>query len=1563
MSTSRPESQHPPQSGRKRSNTVQSHYKHAPPVTALAPPLKQGDFKLLITWVHDMKDSPSVVLNQSHWPGVSEGDIIQISAHVPGVITSGLLFIVPKDEVVKHQLQISVPRPMAEKLNLRNNGEVVLTKVDKDEWSADFVEFTFQDQYLGRNEMWRLDQYLVGQCVFVDQEISFVGTAVVNVHAIYIAGKKTSTAYVTSRTKMVYRSLSAKATLFIQVCRELWEFAGDGERYNEKIVHSFLPALFAKWREAGTTHIVTIVLISRVFYDQSEVDYAAGPLRRDEDGRWYKDFFKVITDLEVVYDWKPTLITLKDSFWAFQRDILLTHHYHRAGLFAPLETPDNVRLVGRLSYAHDGPVLEALNLSFNPMETHYIDRSLSLTGSATIIITPGTGYYRVSKQLLRLTTTRILDQGFAIELVSLNKPPLHQSPIFSFTGTEPVQRPEGVVRPSSLRLMDTLWGDDDEHGEKNDRKRGKFWWEPFWMSVSFWDKQMDLPFRQDRFVARAKMHEIEMLGLLDHDVLSGIELPFLPEHDSFLESSSASDSHARKPRPITQAEADKFDLDIFSDFQTEPLKPQSSTQNSLTSSAGSLRSGIEALKRSFSTRTAESLTQRIPHIEDAPRRIVSHLPAVEDVPPAASGSNQRQALTEQSGAPSTSPSQSSMRSGRSNVSTSSKTGSTTVVGESSRSSSVTRPLLKGATKFTPTWFWNTFSRSGPSLPETSAVSAEGLTNPKSFESPSSSAPISTGKTIPAASKELPVERTPKPMFISNAAVRARTAGTGRNLDEEILFTHRGSVNRNSPLNTPPREGMEAALGGKRRSGNHSSYMSMIGSSSSPVLRTNPLRPLAAVPSNLAYLASRWQHMFPEPLSKHDIKWKAMVSPGCLPLTVEYFPNSTTLDTKYDLFPYDFVVDPPEMRSFLVRPPTVHSHHPEAIRRSWALVVMRVMVALRLAQGFQLVVRSGKPQNLASETNSPSTTLRRTSSYIVPDDLTPRPAGAPEVLQSPDDPVYLSMSNEMHRIAYSGDTIQVRRYVRRMPRTRPFDYQCLIWPKTGVGYTELKTSFVPHGLEGYGWNRLDMLVAGYESQFNDALRYWRTRFVVIPTYEPPMTTTGPLGEKLDDEEIRLLGMEKLAEQFSKVRWVSSEEKAKQHAPVRFIFTDLGPTQCVLDETIIAQLDDIHAAGPLKKKVRSEKDIAETSLAALAKAMRDDDGVLMKDRRWHGRTYSNAFTGSDLVSWLVREFRDVPTREQATEWGSKLQDQGLFEHCRGAHGFLDGHYFYALRGEYLVPMTPRGGWFRSTKHVIGEENLLRSGGQTRSPMTKRTRKKLILSQSMVIDVDLNKKSSQAETVMLHHDIIHNASTCFHFELQWIGTTARCIDDILRQWNRAIEKYGLRLVEAYVTQISDIRDRNPFQSCFPIPLALEPPTVHDLQSTVNEGTQVAHYFESALLRKLGYVLDIEGRSSYPDRVEVVYSYRRAPFKYSQWVHRSGVAFVQVLGGTDGFLFLTNRLLAPGKFGPASKQQRSGAAAEEVRKQLQQACSDVEGLSQFYRDELAGLDIGLEEPPPLLI
>lgn len=1481
---------------------------------------------------------------------------------------SRFLFLAPtEDPSIRPQLQISLPKPVAEAFAIRNNTEVTVTKVDRVECQVDYLELIFQDQYLGRNDMWRLSEQLSGHCVFLGQEVTFIGSVAAKVDAIYVGGQKVSSGFVTASTKAIYRSLSAKFTIFIQVCRELWEFSGDGERCNEKIVHSFLPELFTKWKEAGTNHTVTIVLISRVFYDRTEVDYAEGPLLQDEDGRWHKDFYKVITDLEVLYDWQSTLVSLKDSFWAFQRDILLAHHYHRTWTtaFDPTGAHGEVRLVGQLSFAHDGPLLEALNMALNPTETHYIDRSLSLTGSSTIVITPGTGYYRVSKQLLRLTSTRMLDQGFGIDLVSLAKPPLHRSPIFSFRGVEPeLFRVEKLGRYGS-RALDPLWGGDDAPTDCIGREKKTFWWEPFWIGISFWDKQMDLPLREDRFVARAKMHEIQMLGLLDHDVLSSIEVPYLPEqYASLLDHSRVGNFEAFVS---AKRDAEKFDTDIF-EFNDHEVRPLSSNRTSGVSIGGVTpmpSSTRIADKRAVAQHRTSHPPSNFHPIEESPRpseRVPLPVPRNEKGLLVASLSTSSEL--------STSPSQASIRSNRSNRSDAST--SSTQGNRSSQRGSTS--LLRS--KITP-WLFNPF-RSGPSQAVTSTVSVSGESTPVQSAHRPSTPLLPT--TVAGTEKKSPAPQphtvsplmapadtwsSPRPMPIKGVPNSRRS----KVLDDTAPMTHSPLAKyAQSPMNTPPRD---ESLFEKRRSIVHGSSAFLLASSSPSVLLT-PSGPRIPVSFSDLSLARRWLHMFPHPVFKHDIKWRSMVTPGCLPLTTEEFPSTSELETSYDVFSYDFVVEPPETRSFLVRPPALQSHNPDEVRRAWALVVMRGMIALRLAQGFQIVLR---PANSPAYDPEPDPrALRRSKSYVSDEDITPRPSGAAEALRAQADPVYLSMSNEIHRIAYTGEAIQVRRYVRRMPPTHPLRYKCLVWPKLGAGYTELSLSFAYHGLENYGWNRLDMLVAGYEQQFNESLRYWRTRFVVIPTLEPPTYTGnigGSVGDKLNEEEIRILGIEKLTEMFSRVRWQPSDERALGPAPsVRLLVTDVGPAAMVLDDHLMARLNEIHAAGPLRKKMKSERDIADMSLAAIAKAMREEDGIPIKEHRWQRHRYPDSFLGFEFVNWVVREFRDVSTRDQATEWGAKLQEQGLLEHSTGRHGFFDGHYFYRLKGEYAIASTPKGGWFRSKPLAQTADDAPRSGHYPSSlprNIVKKSKKRIILSQSMVIDMDPNKKSDQAETVILHHDLIHNPATIFHFELHWIGTAARCIEDMLRVWTRTIERYGLTLVEAYVSPISDIADRNPFQSCFPVRLAVQPPIVVDIEKRVPEHRQgeAAHYFEYSLLRRFGFVLDIEATNSYPAHVDAAYSYRRAPFAYSQFVHRSGVAFVQVLGGTQGFLFLTNRLMGSGRIGAnpvgVGKAPRPAAGAEELRIRLQAFCADKEALVKFYDEELAQL-VQVPDEPPLL-
>ena len=99
----------------------------------------------------------------------------------------------------------------------------------------------------------------------------------------------------------------------------------------------------------------------------------------------------------------------------------------------------------------------------------------------------------------------------------------------------------------------------------------------------------------------------------------------------------------------------------------------------------------------------------------------------------------------------------------------------------------------------------------------------------------------------------------------------------------------------------------------------------------------------------------------------------------------------------------------------------------------------------------------------------------------------------------------------------------------------------------------------------------------------------------------------------------------------------------------------------------------------------------------------------------------------------------------------------------------------------------------------------------------------------------------------------------------------------------------------------------------------------------------------------MDVESQDSYSDQVEVFYSYRRSSYKYTQFVHRSGAAFVQVIGGQEGFRFLTNRLLAPGRLGGARNRTTLSQVADDIRDALHAFCSDPAALATFYNETMA--------------
>lgn len=134
----------------------------------------------------------------------------------------------------------------------------------------------------------------------------------------------------------------------------------------------------------------------------------------------------------------------------------------------------------------------------------------------------------------------------------------------------------------------------------------------------------------------------------------------------------------------------------------------------------------------------------------------------------------------------------------------------------------------------------------------------------------------------------------------------------------------------------------------------------------------------------------------------------------------------------------------------------------------------------------------------------------------------------------------------------------------------------------------------------------------------------------------------------------------------------------------------------------------------------------------------------------------------------------------------------------------------------------------------------------------------------------------------------------------------------------------------------DDHPFQSLVFIPLALSPPTD-------NADTVPAQWFEREILRSLGFVLDLEADHLFPTK-GIEYSFRRSRVEYTQFVHRSGAAFCQILPNAEGFLFEKNRTLMAN---PSYWRSQGAVSADEIKSKLTDFCKDPDRLEKFFLEK----------------
>ncbi|KAJ2556653.1 vacuolar membrane-associated protein iml1, partial [Coemansia sp. RSA 1933] len=326
------------------------------------------------------------------------------------------------------QLQASMSSAVARIMwgEYLTNQRVDMRKIDmsnseeRESIRADFVEISFRDQYVGRSDMWRLWRHLSMKVLYNDKAANMEGLIRAKVRRIYKDNVQVPCGYIDSSTQPIFRSESGRFIILIQLSEEMWAYQEDGNLCFEKAVNCFLADLFKRWKEKQLNHMVTIVMFSRWYYHVRDSLFFQDLVYDDNNGMYYRDYYKVVADMEVHQDWSVLLPEILSEFNTYRRDI------------QELCTQTGHRLRGDLSKASQGNILEAINMGINSFATNHVDRDLSRTGLSTIVITPSFGVFNVQKGLLRMTTERMLHFGIRVDLVCLVARPLFRPPVFQF---------------------------------------------------------------------------------------------------------------------------------------------------------------------------------------------------------------------------------------------------------------------------------------------------------------------------------------------------------------------------------------------------------------------------------------------------------------------------------------------------------------------------------------------------------------------------------------------------------------------------------------------------------------------------------------------------------------------------------------------------------------------------------------------------------------------------------------------------------------------------------------------------------------------------------------------------------------------------------------------------------------------------------------------------------------------------------------------------------------------------------------------------------------------------
>jgi hypothetical protein len=300
--------------------------------------------------------------------------------------------------------QVSILRQIADLYQLSSYDLVSIHKISKGEEasameaiSADFVTVTIRDQFISRGDMHIFHKALIGNWIYEGQRL-FEPTRGFQAYAREIrhGEQHAASGIVTEQTTITFRSRSARIIWLVQMSAEMWEYTSPYDRgQEESLCHtyfdrwiSFIHKLFAKWKELEATHSLTVVFFSRSFlFNVGSMAEKDAP--RDIYGRQYVDHFRIVIENDTGPDWDSLIIRIKEAFVRYPLEVGWRFSSHGYSC--------------RPSAASQGNLLEAINVTLNLLQFHYLDRDLQRTGNSIVLVSAGNGVFEVDKGLAGIT--------------------------------------------------------------------------------------------------------------------------------------------------------------------------------------------------------------------------------------------------------------------------------------------------------------------------------------------------------------------------------------------------------------------------------------------------------------------------------------------------------------------------------------------------------------------------------------------------------------------------------------------------------------------------------------------------------------------------------------------------------------------------------------------------------------------------------------------------------------------------------------------------------------------------------------------------------------------------------------------------------------------------------------------------------------------------------------------------------------------------------------------------------------------------------------------------------